>query len=128
MNDKVGYWLKLAEYDMETARVMLSSGRYLYVGFMCHQVVEKALKGCYEKILGATPPKTHNLALLASATALDRNMPQRQKDILNELRPMNIQGRYPGDMDALGRSLTPQKCRTIIENTEEMLTWIKQQL
>jgi len=39
------YWLELAEYDMETAKVMLLGERYLYVGFMCHQVIEKALKG-----------------------------------------------------------------------------------
>lgn len=44
MEEKVRYWLEIAEYDLETARAMLETGRYLYVGFMCHQVVEKALK------------------------------------------------------------------------------------
>lgn len=43
-NKKVGYWIKLADYDYETAKAMLNTGRYLYVGFMCHQVIEKALK------------------------------------------------------------------------------------
>jgi len=33
----------LAQYDLETAQVMLDGGRFLYVGFMCHQVVEKSL-------------------------------------------------------------------------------------
>jgi hypothetical protein len=32
--DKFQYWIDLAEYDIETAKVMLQSGRYLYVGFM----------------------------------------------------------------------------------------------
>lgn len=45
IRDKVKYWLKLAEYDLDTAKVMLNGGRYLYVGFMCHQVIEKMLKG-----------------------------------------------------------------------------------
>ena len=44
MNNKSSYWLELADYDLETARAMLQTGRYLYVGFMCHQVIEKALK------------------------------------------------------------------------------------
>ncbi len=31
MNSKTQYWLDLAEYDIETARAMLQTGRYLYV-------------------------------------------------------------------------------------------------
>ncbi len=45
MNEKVLYWIDIAEYDMETAKVMLEGKRFLYVGFMCHQVIEKILKG-----------------------------------------------------------------------------------
>ena len=43
---KAEYRLELAEYDLETEKVMLKGGRHLYVGFMCHQVLEKALKAC----------------------------------------------------------------------------------
>ena len=39
--DKVRYWDEMAGYDLETAKAMLSTKRYLYVGFMCHQSVEK---------------------------------------------------------------------------------------
>ena len=41
---KIQYWLDMAGYDLDTAKAMLSTGRYLYVGFMCHQAVEKSLK------------------------------------------------------------------------------------
>ena len=44
MKDKVEYWLKLADYDIETAKAMLNGSRFLYVGFMCHQTIKKALK------------------------------------------------------------------------------------
>ncbi len=37
MDTKMRYWLDLSDYDLETASAMLTSGRYLYVGFMCHQ-------------------------------------------------------------------------------------------
>lgn len=47
MNEKIRYWIDLAEYDLETARVMLTGKRFLYVGFMCHQAIEKILKGYY---------------------------------------------------------------------------------
>lgn len=55
-NEKLKYWLELAEYDLETAKVMLDGGRHLYVGFMCHQVIEKALKGYYVSVLADDPP------------------------------------------------------------------------
>ena len=39
--DKVAYWLEGSEYDFQTAHAMPETKRYLYVGFMCHQAVEK---------------------------------------------------------------------------------------
>ena len=47
MNEKTKYWLEMAEYDFETARIMLQGRRFLYVGFMCHQTIEKILKAVY---------------------------------------------------------------------------------
>lgn len=41
--EKVAYWLDIADYDMDTAQAMYGTGRWLYVGFMCHQVVENVL-------------------------------------------------------------------------------------
>ena len=43
--DKADYWFDSAEYDLQTAKAMLETRRFLYVGFMCHQTIEKALKG-----------------------------------------------------------------------------------
>lgn len=68
MSDRVDYRLDLAEYDLETARVMLKGGRYMYVGFMCHQVIEKLLN---VKVNGERPPYTHNLELLVNRSSLD---------------------------------------------------------
>ena len=42
--DKSEYWFESAKYDLQTARAMLETRRLLYVGFMCHQTIEKALK------------------------------------------------------------------------------------
>jgi len=41
MEEKTRYWIELAEYDLETAKVMLFSKRLLYVGFMCHRSSRK---------------------------------------------------------------------------------------
>ncbi len=44
MDSKIKYWIDLSDYDLDTAEAMLQSKRYLYVGFMCHQSIEKSFK------------------------------------------------------------------------------------
>lgn len=41
--EKIQYWLDISDYDLETARAMLFSERYLYVVFMCQQAMEKII-------------------------------------------------------------------------------------
>jgi HEPN domain-containing protein len=43
--DKYAYWLKLAQYDLDSAGAMYTSGRWFYVAFMCQQAIEKSCKG-----------------------------------------------------------------------------------
>lgn len=69
MDEKVKYWIELAEYDLETAKAMLDTKRYLYVGFMCHQTIEKGLKAVIAK-MGEFPPKIHNLIELSKKVSL----------------------------------------------------------
>jgi HEPN domain-containing protein len=49
MSSASKHWTEQARYDLDTARAMFDSGRYLYVLFCCQQAVEKALKA----IIGA---------------------------------------------------------------------------
>jgi HEPN domain-containing protein len=128
MDEKIRYWIELAEYDLETAKVMLSSRRLLYVGFMCHQVVEKALKGHYQFSRKDTPPYTHNLIRLASQSGLYEKLDEAHKSLLDVLEPLNVEARYPTQRDQLFRSLTDDRCKSILERTEEFFAWIRQQL
>lgn len=43
-HEKYAHWEDIAQYDLETAKAMLSSGRFLYVVFMCQQSIEKIIK------------------------------------------------------------------------------------
>ena len=58
MADHVQYWIELAEYDLETANAMFTTKRWLYVGFMCHQAVEKTMKSYWCKSQQNDPPYT----------------------------------------------------------------------
>ena len=70
MIDKTTYWVEMAEYDLDTAIAMLNTKRYLYVGFMCHQVIEKMLKAYWSKIFEEPPLKILSLSRLAEKTVL----------------------------------------------------------
>ena len=62
MDSRVKYWIDLSDYDLETAEAMLHSKRYLYVGFMCHQTLEKVFKAYYTDLSNETAPFTHSLS------------------------------------------------------------------
>lgn len=127
MDDKVKYWIGLAEYDLETAKAMLDTGRYLYVGFMCHQVIEKGLKAIIARN-GQFPPKIHNLINLAEKSGESANMSEAQKDFLSELNPLNIEARYPDYKNKISEILTESYCRELVNNTKGLVEWIIEQL
>lgn len=128
MKEKVKYWMDMAEYDLETARVMLKGKRFLYVGFMCHQVIEKILKGYYVFVKADNPPYTHNLSYIADQSKINDKMTEEQKDFIDLLEPLNVEARYPSHKERLMLSLNDEKCKEIIQNTEGLYQWIKQQL
>ncbi|SDC42309.1 MULTISPECIES: HEPN domain-containing protein [unclassified Candidatus Frackibacter] len=125
MTNQKNYWLQISEYDLETAESMLNSKRYLYVGFMCHQAIEKILKGIYTDKFNKVPPKIHNLARLLKLTNLDEDIPKDLLDILNELNPLNIITRYPDQELEIMKELDYDYCSTLLKNTRRLFKWLK---
>jgi len=84
LNENTEYWLDLAEYDFDTARAMLAAGKFLYVGFMCHQTIEKTLKAVISSNLeeGDMPQKIHDLVKFAVRSNLFDIMSNDQKNLL----------------------------------------------
>ena len=128
MSDRIKYWIEIADYDIGTAKAMLASKRYLYVGFMCHQAVEKTIKAYYCSVKDEVPPFTHNLKNLAERCGLLPFFSNEQLDFVEELLPMNIEARYPTHKEEIFKLLTLQKCEEVIKQTEGLCQWIKQRL
>lgn len=120
--------MDMAAYDLDTARAMLDAGRYLYVGFLCHQTVEKMLKAYYWKSIHDEPPYTHNLLVLAEKSNLTPLLPGGMDGLLNRLMPLNIQARYPQDKDELLKILTSEVCGELLKRTGKLSEWINQLL
>ena len=127
MNKKVQYWVDTAHYDLDTAQAMLDTGRYLYVGFLCHQTIEKMLKAIIAKN-GEFPPKIHNLFNLAEKIDKSLNFDEEQKDFFSELNPLNIEARYPDYKNKINEILTESYCKEILNKTKGMVEWIEEQL
>lgn len=127
-NTAVSYWVDIADYDLETAHAMLATERYLYVGFMCHQTIEKLLKAYYVRTTNDSPPHTHSLSRLADLSGLYAELNESQKDLLDMLEPLNVETRYPTQKDMILKSLTREKCEALIGKTKELSEWIKRQL
>jgi len=104
---------------------MLERKRYLYVGFMCHQVIEKIFKGYCYSISNMTPPYTHNLVKLAKEGGFYGDFNDEQKDFIDILEPLNVEARYPSYKEALLRDLNEERCEWIVKQTEEMYKWIR---
>ena len=90
MSEKVTYWVEMSDYDLETAKAMQTTGRYLYVGFMCHQTIEKILKAYWSSCLEEVPLKIHSLSRLAEKTGIYEEMSEDQLDFIDRLEPLNI--------------------------------------
>ena len=126
--DRVTYWIEIADYDIDTAEAMYRTKRWLYVAFMCHQVIEKTLKAYWCGTQTEDPPYTHNHKRLASGSGLYDRMTEEQKSFIETVTNYNIEARYPEDKEALARTLTPQTCRKMIDDTKQLQQWIKGQL
>lgn len=97
-------WLEAALYDLENARHMLSSGRYLYVVFLCYLTLEKLLKAVVTELTGQTAPRSHNLIYLVKRSGI--SLEPRYLDFIGKLNNASIPTRYPSDIREAIREYT----------------------
>ena len=125
-SDKVRYWLDIATNDLDTAEYLFQGGRWLYVAFMCHQVLEKLLKAYWTATRDDMPPYIHShIKLLDSCGLLDQ-MTEEQLEFIDYMVPMNIEARYPEYKQNLAAHLNEEASRDIIEKTKIFKQWILQ--
>jgi HEPN domain-containing protein len=118
-------WLKQAEYDMETADLMFSGGRFFYAVFMCHLAIEKALKGLYQKKFQKMPEKTHNLIFFLEQ--LQISPPEPVGKFIVRLNEASVATRYPETLEIISKNYSKKIAGDIINENREALIWIEQQ-
>lgn len=126
--ERADKWLDIVAEDMSVAEDLFKTGHWLYVGFMCHQVIEKTLKAYWCVCRDDDPPYLHDHERIAKGCGLYTKMNEEQKDFLDGIKRMNIDARYQEIKDAVARSLNREKTAEILGQTKQLYAWILQKL
>jgi HEPN domain-containing protein len=127
MNNVTKNWIASSNYDMQTAKAMFETGRYLYVVFICHLAMEKMLKALLsQKYPQDIPPKIHNLITLAQKAGI--KPPDNLKDFFLRIDNVSVVTRYTEDMRALAKDFNKESAKLILSETRKILKWLKQNL
>lgn len=113
-------WLDIAKEDLDVAKELLSSGRYLYATFFCQQAVEKVFKAVIALRKEGEPPFIHNLVRLAELA--DFKCDEPTTEILEDLSLHYIKGRYMVEREKLPGNRRDFTAK-MIKFSEEVLSW-----
>ena len=126
MNQDVKYWVDLSKYDIDTAKAMMTSGRYLYVLFTCQQAVEKMLKALVVQNTKNFPPKIHDLVKLLSIADIEAN--NRKKEFLFKLNFYYLETRYPHEISEISKQIKKKTAMDFLDQTKKILKWLKSEI
>lgn len=90
---QIEYWRKTADDDIDTAAILIKSGKYIEGMFFCHLSIEKILKAIVVKQNENIPPRSHDLFYLAEQATI--TITETQSDFMQILMKYQLEGRYP---------------------------------
>lgn len=123
MRTETTNWLKGAEYDLESARYMLTSGRNLYVVFLCHLTLEKILKALVSEITQSQSPRSHDLVYLIKRSGV--SLESGHLDFIGMLNNASIVTRYPEDIQQAINEYSSEIAASYLRRTEEVVNWLR---
>ncbi len=127
MKEVTKKWIKIAEYDYQTAKAMFKTKRYLYVIYCCHQATEKFLKARISEIQKNLPPYTHNLVRLLKLSKIE-DIPQKFEKNIYRLDPYYLPTKYPDVKQDLLKNIDRKFCKEILDSTGGFIKWLKPKL
>ncbi len=126
--DIVQAWLDHVHEDISAAEDLWKTGHWLYVAFLCHQALEKALKAYYAATNDDDPPYSHSHSKLLDVCGLTEEISPEHLRFIDFMVPMYIKARYPEQKVAAARSLSKGTCQYIIDTTKQLIQWIEERL
>ncbi|MCL2722612.1 MAG: HEPN domain-containing protein [Treponema sp.] len=125
-NEKFEYWQDTAQYDLNTAKAMYKTGRWLYVVFMCQQSIEKLCKGLYLIFIDDNIPRIHDINSLVTKfeNKLLEPIDNEKRLFFAKLSAFYLNNRYPEYKKRIGASLSRKEAKDILRKTEEVYKWL----
>jgi HEPN domain-containing protein len=129
--EKYKYWLDIAQYDLDSAEAMYTTGRWLYVVFMCQQAIEKLCKGLYTLYIDDKVPKIHDISAIVlkfsdklSSDKMPVSIDDEKYQLFARLSSFYLNNRYPGFKTELSSSLSKSEAELILNQTKEVFSWL----
>ena len=111
-----------ARRDLQNARKNIGIEAYEVTAFLCHQAVEKYLKGAWIQKRRARPPATHYLRELGKGLKI----PRRLLAHLLYLNPDYTVSRYPDAANGVPYELYDEAtARAKLKAAEEVARWVE---
>jgi HEPN domain-containing protein len=125
--EKYNYWLTHAQYDLDTAEAMFSSGRWFYVVFMCQQALEKLVKGLYTVYVDDNVPKAHNIKTIFERfeDKLAIQASQEVYHVFDILSGYYLGNRYPDFINDLTTTVNENDAAYILQKAKEVFQWLQ---
>jgi HEPN domain-containing protein len=120
-------WLERVTYDLDTAKAMLKTKRYIYAVFMCQQSIEKCLKALLAYKEKEILP-IHNLRRLSELAKILEEYDKTTLVKLDFLSRYYINARYKEDLKELSKGITLKVAQDFVQFTEEIIEWLYQKM
>lgn len=123
----INNWLDRAFYDLDTAKAMLHTSRFIYAVFMCQQALEK----CFKALLAYENKEIlpiHNLRRLAEMSSVINELDEPSLTKLDFLSSYYINARYKEDLQQLLKGISDHVVRDFIQFSEEIILWLCQKM
>jgi HEPN domain-containing protein len=126
MEEKYQYWLSYAQNDLDTAEVMLGSGRWFYTIFMCQQAIEKLVKGLYLLYIDDNTPRLHDINNILERFR-DKLPVQPTDDMIelfDTLSRFYLRSRYPDYSRETLLSMSGEQAEPVYQKSREAYQWL----
>jgi HEPN domain-containing protein len=119
----ISSWRTGAEEDWQVAEQLIGSDRIRHGLYFLHLAMEKILKAHICHHTNDLAPRLHNLVRLAELSGIA--FTEEQKDLLAEINPFNIEGRYP---ELWGAIPSHEEADYLQQRAREIFQWLTNQL
>ena len=120
---QIEYWNNSAENDIETAEILIKSGKYIEGMFFCHLSIEKIIKAVVVKQTENIPVRSHDLFYLIEIAKIE--ITEEQSDFVQILMKYQLEGRYP---EFYPKAPSYDKIKGYFNKTKNLLQCFKEML